>query len=214
MHLITYGDDPSQIKYLKTQFINLGLGKKYIDTFSKFEEFKNRIDEFNPDDILIFIDGYDVVQMRTDLDNFIIKFKEFDADLVLSAETYCWPSPWMAGLFPQSPTKYRFPNCGTFVGKALAIRQMLYWDEYRQSFDDQGLVHDFFLRQSNLKIKLDYKCELFHCATFVQWSEIEETRAWFVHFNGKSYLTDTLECIMQDLFDGKRISCYKQHHIQ
>ena len=150
--------------------------------------------------------------MKTDLDNFIIKFKYFDADLVLSTETYCWPSPWMAKLFPPSPTKYRFPNCGTFVGKASAIKEMLYWDEYRQAFDDQGLVHDFFLRQTNLKIKLDYKCELFNCATFVPWSEIEKTKAWFVHFNGKSHTTATGSSIMQDLFDRKPIGHIPQCH--
>jgi hypothetical protein len=37
MRIVTYGDDPSKIRGLKSPYVNLGLGKRYVDTFSKFE---------------------------------------------------------------------------------------------------------------------------------------------------------------------------------
>ena len=44
MKLITFGDDPSKIIGLKSEYINIGLGKKYIDLFSKFDAFKEYIE--------------------------------------------------------------------------------------------------------------------------------------------------------------------------
>ena len=107
MRIVTYGDDSSKIRGLKSPYVNLGLGKRYVDTFSKFEALREWIKDKKDSDILVFVDGYDVVQKRTDMDEFLEKFKEFDADLVFGAETNCWPSPWMAHLFPPSETKYK-----------------------------------------------------------------------------------------------------------
>jgi hypothetical protein len=185
--LCSYGDDPAKIKGIQSPYVNLGLGKRYVDTFSKFEAFREWLD-LADSDLVCFVDGYDVVQKRTDLDNFVLKFKEFDADLVFGAETYCWPSPWMAHLFGSSPTKYKYPNCGTYVGYVWAIKKMLEWDEYRLAYDDQGLVHDFYLRTQDVRVAMDYRQTLFQTGTFVPWRELDETRAWFVHFNGKSHL--------------------------
>ena len=93
LYLVTYGDDPTKIKYIKSDYINVGLGKKFKDLFSKFEELKSWIEKVpKPDDIIVFVDGYDVIQKRTDLDNFEKEFEAMDADLVLSAETYYWLS--------------------------------------------------------------------------------------------------------------------------
>ena len=70
MKLITFGDDPSKIIGLKSEYINIGLGKKYIDLFSKFDALKEFLGSIDPQEIIIFVDGYDVVQRRTDLTNF------------------------------------------------------------------------------------------------------------------------------------------------
>jgi hypothetical protein len=161
-----------------------------------------------------FVDGYDVVQRRTDLDNFVSKFKDFKADLVFGAETYCWPSPWMAHLFGPSETKYKYPNCGTYVGYVWAVKRMLEWDEYRQTFDDQGLVHDFYLRaQAPLRLAMDHHQVLFQTGTFVPWSELDKTQAWFVHFNGKSHLALDGSCILERYSRGEPIGGIKQMHL-
>lgn len=222
--LVTYGDDPSKIKGLKSPFINLGLGKRYVDTFSKFEALGAFLKSAgpSPSDLLVFVDGYDVVQRRTDLDNFVSKFKEFGADIVFGAETYCWPSPWMARLFEPSETKYKFPNCGTYIGYVWAIKKMLDWDEYRLAFDDQGLVHDFYLNTKDRKegtspadsvrVAMDHHQTLFQTGTFVPWSELDASQAWFVHFNGKSHLGADGSCVLEKYIRGEPIGGLRQMH--
>ena len=223
--LLTYGDDPKKIKGLKSPYINLGLGKRYIDTFSKFEALREWVKDRKDSDILCFVDGYDVVQRRTDLGEFVARFKEFNADLVFGAETYCWPSPWMAHLFPKvqgrdgRPVPYRFPNCGTYVGYVWAIKRMLEWDDYRQTFDDQGLVHDFYLNacqrhgvSDSVRVAMDHHQVLFQTGTFVPWRELDESRAWFIHFNGKSHLALDGSCVLERYSRGEPIGGLRQMH--
>ena len=212
MRIVTYGDDSSKIRGLKSPYVNLGLGKRYVDTFSKFEALREWIKDKKDSDILVFVDGYDVVQKRTDMDEFLEKFKEFDADLVFGAETNCWPWPWMAHLFPPSETKYKYPNCGTYVGYVWSIKRMLNWDEYRQSFDDQGLVHDFYLNVKDVRVVMDHHQTLFQTGTFVPWSELDESHAWFVHFNGKSHMCRDGSCILDRYIRGETIGGITQMH--
>jgi len=219
MKLITFGDDPSKIKYLKSEYINIGLGKKYLDLFSKFDAFKEYIETVDPQEILIFVDGYDVVQRRTDLDNFELKFKESGADLIFSAETYCWPNPWIAYQFPQvppsktGPLSYRFPNSGTFVGYAWAIKKMLHWDKYRLNHDDQGYVHDFYLKNTEIKMALDVDQILFQTGTGIRWSVLDGCQAWFVHFNGKSHHKKDGSSVLDEYASGVPIGSIPQWHI-
>jgi len=224
LFLTSYGDDPSKIQGLKSPFINLGLGKRYVDTFSKFEalrEFLAKKKSLKDSDVVCFVDGYDVVQRRTDLDDFVTLFKEFGADLVFGAETHCWPSPWMAHLFEPSPTKYKYPNCGTYVGYVWAVKRMLNWDEYRLAFDDQGLVHDFYLNSGrkegtspsvSVRLAMDYHQTLFQTGTFVPWSELDASQAWFVHFNGKSHLARDGSCVLDRYIRGEPIGGLRQMH--
>jgi hypothetical protein len=212
MLLVSYGDDSSKIRGLKSPYINLGLGKRYVDTFSKFEALREWVKDRKDSDIVCFVDGYDVVQRRTDLDEFVTRFKDFGADLVFGAETYCWPSPWMAHLFPKVSSKYKYPNCGTYVGYVWAVKRMLEWDEYRQTFDDQGLVHDFYLNVKDVRVSMDHHQVLFQTGTFVPWSELDKTQAWFVHFNGKSHLTLDGSCVLERFAKGEPIGGIKQMH--
>lgn len=214
MKLITFGDDPSQIIGLKSEYVNIGLGKKYVDLFSKFEAFKEYVETVDPQEILIFVDGYDVVQRRTDLTNFETKFKNSGADIIFSAETYCWPNPWISYQFPPAVPEcpYRFPNSGTFVGYAWAIKRMLEWDQYRLNHDDQGYVHDFFLRCKDLKIGLDNGQILFQTGTGIRWSVLDTCQAWFVHFNGKSHHKKDGTSVLAEYAAGLPIGGIAQWH--
>lgn len=212
MYLLTYGDNPSKIKYLKSKYINIGDGKKFKDLFSKFEALKEWIDEAKPDpnELLIFVDGYDVVQKRTDLENFEKEFENFHVDLVISAETFCWPNKWMEHLFPLSPTKYRFPNSGTFAGRVWAIQKMLEWAPYRINYDDQGYVHDFYISCKSVKMALDVRQVLFQTGTFIEWSEIDKTEAYFIHFNGNSHLKSNGESVLEECASGQPIGAFQK----
>jgi hypothetical protein len=204
MKLFTYGDDPTKIEWIREPFVNIGFGKQYRDTFSKFESMKSA--DFTDEEIVCFVDGYDVMQYGT-LDEIEEKFKTFKADLVLSAETYCWPNPWMKHLFPSIGTKYKFPNCGMYIGYGWAVRKLLTWDTYRISFDDQGYTHDFYLRQKSCKCVLDHDCLVFQNCVFVPMSDFayfkdrivnqnKGTRPCFFHFSGGSFKTPDHKNIM------------------
>lgn len=213
MKLITFGDDPSQIIGLKSEYTNIGLGKKYVDLFSKFEALREYVDTVDSREILIFVDGYDVVQKRTDLSNFETKFMEFKADLIFSSEVYCWPNPWIAYQFPPGKGSYRFPNSGTFVGYAWAIKNMLEWDQYRLNHDDQGYVHDFYLRcKGPPVVTQDYEQVLFQTGTGIRWSVIDTCPAWFVHFNGKSHYKKDGSSVMPEFIAGIPIGSIPRWH--
>lgn len=205
MKLFTYGDDESKIRWLRQPYINIGIGKKYRDTFSKFEALKNA--DFTDDDIVCFVDGYDVMQYGN-LEEIEKKFHMFDADLVISAETYCWPNPWMKYMFKETGTKYKYPNCGMFIGYGWAVRKLLEWDHYRLAFDDQGYTHDFYIRQTECKCVIDSNCLLFQNCVFVPLSDFEYfrdrlvnqilgTQPCFFHFSGGSYKTVDDKNIME-----------------
>lgn len=216
MKLLTFGDDPSKIIGLKSEYINIGLGKKYIDLFSKFEALKEYVETVDPQEILIFVDGYDVVQRRVDLMNFETKFIQMGADLVFSSEVYCWPNPWIAYQFPPGKGPYRYPNSGTFVGRAWAIKKMLEWDKYRINHDDQGYVHDFYLRARGLPgipiMLQDYDQVLFQTGTGIRWSTLDTCQAWFVHFNGKSHHKKDGSSVLSEYAAGLPIGNIAQWH--
>ena len=118
----------------------------------------------------------------------------------------------MSHLFPKVSSKYKFPNCGTYVGYVWAIKRMLEWDEYRQTFDDQGLVHDFYLNVKVVRVDMDHHQVLFQTGTFVPWSELDASQAWFVHFNGKSHLAFDGSCVLERFAKGEPIGGLRQMH--
>ena len=66
MLLMSYGDDSAKIKGIQSPYVNLGLGKRYVDTFSKFEALREFLEstQMSDTDLICFVDGYDVVQKR------------------------------------------------------------------------------------------------------------------------------------------------------
>lgn len=197
MKLVTCGDEPSKIRWLREPYINIGLGKQYRDTFSKLEFLSTCV--FDNDEIICFVDGYDVMQFGT-LDELEQKFLSFQVDLVFGAETFCWPSPWMYSLFPEVNTKYKYPNSGMYIGRWWAIKKFLEWDCYRVAYDDQGYAHDFFLNQTSIKCVMDHECLIFQNCVFVPLTDFEYykdrvvnhikgTKPCFFHFSGGSFRT-------------------------
>ena len=135
------------------------------------------------------------------------------ADIVFSSEVYCWPNPWIAYQFPPGKGPYRFPNSGTFVGYAWAIKKMLEWDRYRLNHDDQGYVHDFYLRSRvHPVVAQDYDQVLFQTGTGIRWSVIDTCPAWFVHFNGKSHFKKDGSSVIPEFIDGFPIGKIEQWH--
>ncbi len=146
----------------------LGKNTKWRGHRYKQEAVKNYIARKNlrhSNQIIMFVDGYDTFFQPGNQD-IIKKFEMFDTPIIFSAETNCWPphTPACTHLasYPQSPTKFRYLNAGTYIGYASAIYRMLteILKENPNQMDDQYMLHDYFIKHPD-KVSLDYKQEIF-----------------------------------------------------
>jgi len=118
------------------------------------------------DDIVLFLDGYDVV-INDDLATVVQRLKDMESDVVFAAEKTCWPDASMAPLFPSCETEYKYLNSGLYVGKAGALKKM-FADPIEDHEDDQLYMQKRFLdvaRLSNegIAAKLDVENYIFQC---------------------------------------------------
>ena len=84
----------------------------------KVHYLRSRLRNVDDHDIVMFVDGYDVVINDTQ-DELVNRFKQFGADVVFGAEPPCWPDESIADQFPQVHTRNRFLNSGGFIGREL-----------------------------------------------------------------------------------------------
>lgn len=71
--------------------------------------------------LVLFTDSYDVLFLST-LDVIETKFQKFDANILFSAEHFCWPDKSLANSYPVAPDEQaRFLNSGMFIGKRIFI---------------------------------------------------------------------------------------------
>jgi len=114
------------------------------------------------DEIVFFTDGIDALLLTTEIE-ILNKFHRFNAELIFSAETGCWPDPAMADLYPYSfKTPYRFLNSGGFIGRVGTIKKLLEKDIADDQFpqSNQYVWAKKYLDKDTL-IELDTNCEIF-----------------------------------------------------
>jgi hypothetical protein len=115
------------------------------------------------DEIFFFTDGYDTLLMCSEAE-ILGKFYKAGKELLFSAESACWPDKALAGLYPDTISRYKYLNSGGYIGKAGTIKQFLKDDLY---FDDnfersnQYVWTKRFFRHPDI-IGLDTACEIFH----------------------------------------------------
>ena len=128
----------------------------------KVHYLRSRLRNIDDNDIIMFVDGYDVV-INDDAESLISRFKQFGADVVFGAEPPCWPDPSMTDQFPQVHTRNRFLNSGGFIGRASVIKEMLRGD-IGKGDDDQLYYQQIFLSKK-FNIKLDVENYIFQCVS-------------------------------------------------
>ena len=109
-------------------------------------------------DVILFTDAYDVLYLR-DLDTILGRFLGFKHEVIFSAEQYLWPDSSIR--FPPSPTKYRFLNSGTFIGRVGELRRMLE-QPLADCDDDQLYIQKAFLT-GRYDAVLDREGYIFQC---------------------------------------------------
>ena len=128
----------------------------------KVNELKNYLAKCQDDQLVLFVDGYDVL-INDSLEEIIERFKSFECDVVFAAERTCWPHDdelYRKQLDVQTLSGYPFLNSGCFIGYARVLKEIT--DFIEPSSDDQ----QYYQRQyvsGNWNIKLDHEAYVFIC---------------------------------------------------
>lgn len=148
-------------------------------------------------DVIVFTDAFDTFYCR-DLETIVGRFLGFKTEILFSAEQYLWPDESLR--FPPSPTKFRYLNSGTFIGRVGEIKRML-TGEMSYTMDDQLFLQKQYL-SGRFNAKLDHEGYIF--ATHDTMWEIRddapyhpETKcfACIYHGNGGATAKDHFEAL-------------------
>jgi hypothetical protein len=222
LHIFTFATDLSKARYLKQteEFHNIHINyigaSKWTGYLDKITYMKTAIATLPPDDIVCFVDAYDVL-VNEDESEIIRRFKSYDCDLLFGVELNCYPDTYKSDLDSVNTIEgnlYKYINTGGYIGYTKAVKDMFEWKndaELKAICDrgtDQAYGIEYFLSNVNTKqLKLDIECKLFQNMHLVSWNELEfrnghmynivmEVSPCFIHFNGGTFQTNTRENIM------------------
>lgn len=111
---------------------------------------------------LLIIFSYDVI-VTSGEEEILNDFKSFNANVVFSAEKYCWPDSSLEQKYPQIDGK-RYLNSGGFIGYAPIIYEIITSSKIDNADDDQLFYTKIYLNEnlrSKYNIVLDNKSKLF-----------------------------------------------------
>jgi hypothetical protein len=97
-------------------------------------------------------------------DDILQKFRDFDCQLVFSAESFCWPDVSLASKYPRVGLGKRFLCSGGFIGYAKEVAAAVADHPIQDTDDDQLYYTQLYLDQdkrSSLGMRLDHRSHLF-----------------------------------------------------
>jgi hypothetical protein len=217
IYIYTFYTDELRINYLKeTSLLNnveiCYLKKEtwngYVDKIIAIDNIiKNHLD----DDIICFIDAYDVL-VNHNLKYLLENFNYYNCDLLIGAELNCYPDNYKS-MYPNIDSKYKYVNSGGYIGYKYAIQNLFKWKSYDDIYKicsnggDQSYFTEYYISNHSDKIKLDTECLIFQNMHLVNWNElifesgkvynkVLETTPCFIHFNGGTWQQNNHENIM------------------
>lgn len=128
--------------------------------------FKDALKRFKDDDkmIVLLTDSYDVI-ITAGAEEILTLFDSFKADVVFSAEPFCWPDSSLVSSYPKPEAGgKRFLNSGGIIGRASVVYQLLTSSEIKEDDDDQLFFTKIYLNEdfrNKWSIKLDSRSKLF-----------------------------------------------------
>ncbi len=168
----------------------------------KLNLLRRHIQNLPDNDVVLFTDAYDVIYLR-DLDTILGRFLGFKHEVIFSAEQFLWPDQSVR--FPPSPTKYRYLNSGTFIGRVGEVKRMLELAIADQE-DDQLYLQKAFLT-GRFDAVLDHEGYIFQChekLAVVRDGNVYNPEtgcfACIYHANGGSEMKEHLEDIFRQVF--------------
>lgn len=204
IYFVTIGSDETKIEYLKKSAEIKNIDIKYI--IIKWTGFVNKIKymidfmkDYNDDDIICFIDAYDVIV--SNIENIYKNFINYNCNIVFSSECICFPYSNIERYKNiNSKTNFKYLNSGGYIGYKKNIYQMLTSTKLEEitmlckNGGDQNFFTQYYLN-NQINIKLDTNQEIFQsmcCVNFYEfefhngylYNKILETYPCFIHFNG------------------------------
>jgi hypothetical protein len=162
----------------------LGEGLEWVGFGQKVNLFKTELDKLEDDDVVGFVDGFDVVFLASE-GEILEKFHGLNAKVVFGAEEACAPDASLVNRFPLEggydyrDHNYRFLNSGNFIGEVGELKKITE-EEIADADSDQlyyqkkflggkpnvfGEVdgHEYLDAAESFDIVLDYVSDIFQC---------------------------------------------------
>ena len=157
----------------RCELTTLGFGEKWGGYVWKYKKMREYLKTIKPNDIVIFVDGFDVI-MTEDIDTVMKKYKKFEKDIVISIAYESDYSKHIAKrlykLVEYNGNEYSV-NTGLYMGKCETLLKMYDLIDQNHGFknyNEDQLLMSVFLNNSKKFMKkyiaLDTKANLFNNA--------------------------------------------------
>ncbi len=178
---------------------------------TKVNFLRNELQNYQDDDLVMFVDGYDVLINEEEY-GIIERYLTFHCKVLFAAEKVCWPDRSLEPYFPEPANGYRYLNSGCFIGVVSELKKIVS-DTINDTDDDQLYFQRKFLSKK-YDMKLDHEGYVFQCISMVEdkiglnkHNQItnSETRCTGVvlHGNGGPIAKDRFDAIYNFLYPDK-----------
>jgi hypothetical protein len=194
------------------KLITLGFNKEWIGFNTKFKLMFNAINNFNDDDIICFVDGFDVICVRdlNELTNIFLEIKKREkCNIIVGYDNNVKDifTKIFASLYFTKKINSTVINSGTYIGFVKDIRKFL---SFVLSIDNDELADDQILMNKYNKLNpyeiyIDINTEMFltivnPLQSIEKYTEIKEkvvysnkNKPFFIHAAGSGFMNDILQ---------------------
>jgi hypothetical protein len=206
LHICTYFTQPEKAAYLfetaklhGTVVENLSTTSTWNGFQDKLFAMRKKISSLDDDDILCFVDSYDLL-VNASPEKILETFKQEECDILYGAEMVLFPFHLDKETYPKSFTQFRFLNSGCYIGYVRALKKVLNDERVNTIKDDQEFMHTYFLENHEREnIKVNTTTTFVINMEKVPWDKLViqngeakyeafNTVPCFLHFNGMSFL--------------------------
>lgn len=187
LHVVTVITDPNDENFLKLYNSAMIHNISFVPLLSprqighgtgfgmKIKLMRDYVQTVPDRDIVMFVDGYDVLITGTDKE-IKARFERFRRThgnkALFSGEYFCWPDEYKKHQYPEvSNTPYKYLNSGTYISTAGALKKLykvsnvdMDSEEFAK-IDDQRFYTDLYLQHKDL-IVLDTYNTIFNCLVY------------------------------------------------
>jgi GR25 family glycosyltransferase involved in LPS biosynthesis len=128
----------------------------------KINLLKKELYKHKDDDVILFVDGYDVLLNDT-LENITRTYLSFHSRVVFAAEKNCWPDRSLENSFRSTEHENNYLNSGCYIGTVEELKK-IFAEEIQDSEDDQLYFQKQYL-SGKFDIRLDTHTKLFQCVS-------------------------------------------------